>query len=700
MNILIDTIRIAGFRGIKNLEMSLPRVTVLIGTNNSGKTSLLKALQLALGDYSRYLSEEDFYIGADDKRVPEILIDVRFVPVDDDGNRTQIFNEECVIEFSDKIRAEGNNNQFVALRTRAALNTIKGVFEIRRFTLERWPDFETWQTENIKEIKMLTRFESMPFISIEAQRDIHQELKERSSFIGKVLSSVGDEYNQTEITMLESLIKKVNDKAVDESGVLQSLKTHFKKLNHSFEGSGSAEITPFPKKIRDLSKFFSIHFGESSSNAFSMEYHGMGTRSWASMLTVKAFTDLMAAKHEKEVKPFFPILAAEEPEAHLHPNAQKTLYHQLAESKGQVIVSTHSPYLAAMADQSELRYLKKSSDCIVAQHIDLQLGTEDRRRLQREVIHSRGEILFSKALILCEGETEEQALPTLFQKYFGNEPFVLGVNFIGVGGSGKKYLPFLTFAKQFSIPIFIFSDGEELAINGLKKSYEIVFGETDITKCPNITILDNTDFEGYLISSGFKTTIEAAIKELDGVDAIEKWIEQKHETSAGRKKTSEPPCSCCKQPIYADVYRDYKSSDGYDKALMDILDSSKPKYAPAIADKICELDIEYLFSWDKVPGNDSGILIEFLNRHFTIEWVKTAEIEKIDGGRGIKVSTGKNSLLLSLNDEKTKVDLKIDDAITYEFIAKTENSKLNIYDQKFPPKVIDLFKKIEVGAVL
>jgi putative ATP-dependent endonuclease of OLD family len=700
MNILIDTIRIAGFRGIKNLEVSLPRVAVLIGTNNSGKTSLLKALQLALGDYSRYLSEEDFFIGTDDKRVPEILIDVRFVPIGDNGIRTQIFNEEWATEFGDKIQAEVNGNQFVALRTRAALNTIKGVFESKRFTLERWLDLETWQTEKIKETKMLTRFESMPFISIEAQRDIHQELKERSSFIGKVLSSIEDEYNPTEITALESLIKKVNDETVNKSNVLLILKTHLEQLNRSFQGLGSADITPFPKKIRDLSKHFSIHFGESSSGTFSMEYHGMGTRSWASMLTVKVFTDLMAVKHEKEAKPFFPILAAEEPEAHLHPNAQKTLYSQLAESKGQVIVSTHSPYLAAMADQSELRYLKKSSDCIVARHIGLQLGPEDRRRLQREVIHSRGEILFSKALVLCEGETEEQALPILFKKYFGDEAFVLGVNFIGVGGSGKKYLPFLTFAKEFSIPIFIFSDGEELAIKGLKKSYEKVFGETNITKCPNITILDNTDFEGYLISSGFKTAIEAAIKELDGVDAIEKWIELKHETSAGRKKTSEPPCSCCKQSIYVDVFRDYKSSDGYDKALMSILDSSKPKYAPAIADKICELDPEYLFSWDKIPGNDNGILIEFLNRHFTIEWIKTADIEKIDGGRAIKVSTGKNNLSLSLNDEKTKVDLKIDDVRTYKFIAKTENNKLNIYIEKFPQKVIELFKKIKVGVVL
>ena len=86
-----------------------------------------------------------------------------------------------------------------------------------------------------------------------------------------------------------------------------------------------------------------------------------------------------------------------------------------------------------------------------------------------------------------------------------------------------------------------------------------------------------------------------------------------------------------------------------------------------------------MFSWDKIPGNDNGRLIEFLNRHIAIEWVKTAEIEKIDGVRAIKVSTGTNFLSLSLNDEKTKVYLKIDDGRTYELIAKTENSKLNIY---------------------
>jgi putative ATP-dependent endonuclease of OLD family len=513
------------------------------------------------------------------------------VPVNEKGERKQSFDDEWIIEFEDKIRAEANGNQYLAFRTECKTDSIKGGFETLRFTLEKWPDKTTWQTEKQKLNKLNSRFLSIPFISIEAQRDIHQELKDKSSFVGKVLASV--EYNSSDIKELESIIKKVNEEAVKKSNELQGLKTHLETLNQSFQGSGTAEITPFPKKIRDLSKNFSIYFGETSGNSFSMEYHGMGTRSWASMLTVKTFADLMVTKHAKEVKPFFPIIATEEPEAHLHPNAQKTIYHQLAQSKGQVIMSTHSPYLAAMAAQSELRYLKKISTGIVAQRLNIN-DDEDRRRIQREVIHSRGEILFSRALVLCEGETEEQALPLLFNKYFGNASFVLGVSFIGVGGSGKKYQPFLTFARDFSIPVFIFSDGEEKATKELKKIYGKVFGETDISKSPNITILDGTDFEGYLISSGYKFCIEDAITQVDGDSAITDWILKRHGTSEGSSKTDFPPCATCKQPIYAEVLRDYKSAGGYEKALIDKLDSGKTRFAPVTAEKLCEIELDKL----------------------------------------------------------------------------------------------------------
>ena len=46
----ITAVRIRSFRGIKSLDLELGPVTVLIGENNSGKTSVLDALKLCLRD--------------------------------------------------------------------------------------------------------------------------------------------------------------------------------------------------------------------------------------------------------------------------------------------------------------------------------------------------------------------------------------------------------------------------------------------------------------------------------------------------------------------------------------------------------------------------------------------------------------------------------------------------------------------------
>ena len=266
--------------------MSLPRVTLLIGMNNSGKTSVLKALQLALGDYSRYLSEEDFYIGSDDKRADEIVVDVKIVPVDEQGDRIDTFDDDWQREFEDRIQSDANSRQYVALRTRSKLD--KGGFDTSYSVLRVWTDGNNWLNAQVEiPNKKFLRLNGIQFIPIDAQRDIHQEIGEKSSLVRKVLSNI--KYSKTEVDALEAMINELNDQAISKSNELATLKTNLENLNQSFESSGKAEITPFPRKIRDLSKYFSAHFGEDASSTFSMEYHGMGTRSWASMLIVNAF---------------------------------------------------------------------------------------------------------------------------------------------------------------------------------------------------------------------------------------------------------------------------------------------------------------------------------------------------------------------------------------------------------------------------
>ena len=591
MSIQIDIVRICGFRGISNIEIALPRVTVLLGQNNAGKTSVIKALQLAIGDYSRYLSDEDFHIGEDGKRQEAITVDIRLIPVADKA-RTSEFSEEWQQELGAKIQAEADGKQYVAIRTTAKPDRVKGGYIIERYEMESWPVYTGWEKVNFRK-KLGKRLDAVPFIPIDAQRDIHTELKEKSSFVGRVLSSV--EYDDTDVAELERMVAEVNKEAIEKSEPLKRLKTHLDNLNQSFEGSGQTELTPFPKKIRDLSKRFSVNFGESDKSSFSMEYHGMGTRSWASMLTVKAFTELLAKNHEEEAEPFFPIMAAEEPEAHLHPNAQRTLYRQLIDVPGQVIISTHSPYIAGLAELHEIKYLNKPESSVQVYQLRTEFEDDDLRRLKREVVHSRGELLFSKAIVLSEGETEEQALPELFESYTGKHPFSLGINFVGVNGSGAKYRPFLILAKDLNIPVFIFSDGEAQTVKELKKNYEKVFGATDIEKAPNITILDGTDFEGYLLSQGYQDLIEKTIQQVAGNDdAIGKWMEKLEGKYLKRVNTDKPICITCKQPIFDDVNRDYSGDQGRVRAILDILDSSKPLYAKAITDNLTKLPREQL----------------------------------------------------------------------------------------------------------
>ena len=95
MPILIDRVRINNFRSLKKCTVDLSPVTLIIGANNSGKTSFLKALNIALGIGLKRISQEDFYIGAqnDETKDKEIIIDIRIIPVGADNKRIDSFDD-------------------------------------------------------------------------------------------------------------------------------------------------------------------------------------------------------------------------------------------------------------------------------------------------------------------------------------------------------------------------------------------------------------------------------------------------------------------------------------------------------------------------------------------------------------------------------------------------------------------------------
>lgn len=512
-NILIDKIRIDGFRGLKNFEMSLSETSVLTGMNNAGKTSVLKALQIVFGNYS-FLSTEDLHI-ENNVRSERIIVDVRLVPVDDDGRRIEDFSDDWdIVLKAANIEHDLEGNAYVAFRS--IFNTSATQSNFTRETKK----LVAWEQEGIGwlDLQTTTKFqiptEQLPFFYIEAQRDILDDIKQRNSFLGRMLGNVAEHYSREQVERIETMIATLNQQAIDNSDILTNIQTALSGLDSTMDKQDSkVSIQPFAKKLRDLNKSLSIQYG-TEKDSFTMDYHGMGTRSWSSLLTFKAFLQLLI-KSLDEGEVCCPIIAIEEPESHLHPNAQRQLYTQLVEMNGQKVISTHSPYIAACARLSEIVCLHKDGfDTSVGVFNAEGLHKDDIRNVERQVMLSHGELLFSKAIILFEGETEAQALPIFAEKAFDMPVFNCGVNFVGVGGYGF-YAPFVRFAEAYNIPWFIFSDGEQDAINGVSRAVKKALRDDslNIEDMDNIFVIpDGKAYEGYITSLDYLDEFKACHK--------------------------------------------------------------------------------------------------------------------------------------------------------------------------------------------
>ncbi len=517
MGILIEKVRVKNFRSLTDVEVSLSPLTLLVGSNNSGKTSFLKALNLALGIERKNVTLDDLFIDSNGqklkdeqgKEVRTIIVDIKIVPIDHLLAITSVFDDNWNAEFTGSIEVVGNQDTLM-FRTEYSFSNMGEDVKVEKFLIRG-----NWTEPNInrEKDKLTASLEKIPLYFIDAQRDIIGDLRNRSSYFGRLSTQI--DYKDGALEDIEKQLKALNDDAVENSDVMSHLKGKLTELNEALQSNkDNVEITPFPKKVRDLHKTMKIHFKDGESDVFELDYHGMGTRSWASLLAFKAFVSWENSdKNPQPKEPYFPLLALEEPESHLHPNAQRQLYKQLKSIEGQKIISTHSPYIAGLADLDEIRYFCKDRDEVKVESIEISSFTPDEiRKAKREILHSKGELLFSKLVVLCEGETEEQLMPSLASNFFGKESFELGVNFIGCGGS--NYTMFIKIFNTLNIDWIIFSDYDteetKKYVTGALKKNELDF---DVMLRQERLILLEKSIEDYLISQNYQVELKKSCYE-------------------------------------------------------------------------------------------------------------------------------------------------------------------------------------------
>ena len=564
MNIHLSRVHIENFRSIKNSEIILNSFSVFFGMNDSGKSNLLNALNLAFNGGN--ITDTDIFNSPEYPYSKEksVIIDLMFIPINEKGNRIKSFDDAWGLHFGINVNTDNDDNEFFAFRTRYVYDNEKDEYVHERLLIN------SWENNNIvagKGIGFAT-LRAFDFILMDAQRDIALDIRNKSSLWNRQIANI--QLSEDIKIEIEDSLGKMGIKIKAASSILQEVETDLSNALNSKKNK--VEVSPITKNIGELYKGLDIYVTPESSESFSIANLGLGTRSKAVFSVLK--TVVKKRINKSQSTPYFCILALEEPEAHIYPNSQRQLIQDLKAISGQKLITTHSPYLLSTSKMNDLIYvsLQQAKSKYVPISM-LNLDKEYIRKIERSVLNTRGDILFSAITILVEGETEEQALAVFFQEYFGNSTYSLGVNIVGVGGSGNNYFPFIKILENIGVKWFIFSDGEEKVISNLEKMLK-KYNDTkviDLKTFETIIVLEGNNFESHLVKNGYKSEIIKAINEYETDKQDEHLLSYFENYTKGYEKN-------------------HQKSDASDEnaILVECMKKGKAKYATIIAQTICK----------------------------------------------------------------------------------------------------------------
>lgn len=548
----ISKVEIYNFRSHKNTLVELSENNVLIGQNNTGKTAFLDAVNYAIGMGKGIPTEDDFYASEDifdPKNSDPIRIILEFRETKDirfSDNVAYIFDK--AIQFDEEQYPDEDPIRYLRMCYECKYDKVRDRYVDKRYFV----DLNNKKLPKDSGVKR-DHLSFFPFFYLTTLRDINREIKNKSSFWGKLKASIDYKDKEDDI---KDLIDQLNGLLLADNVTVTDLISKLKELEDSVRiVPDSIYLQAFPRRSWELLDELNIYLKTANTNlALPIAKHGMGTQNIAILLIFNAYLDILLPKIV-ENEEATPIIGIEEPEAHIHPQAQRAVFQQISNMKGQKIISTHSPFIIDRANIYEFLIFRNENGVTDVKRIpkckkafefkyglpkeayknNMYLMPDEELLIKRYIQYRNAELFFSSLFVLCEGDTEKVFLERIIPYETGKTSGQLGVSVISC--EGQTYSPFLkiTNSDAFNLKWLILSDAERDTKDTLKNSIENSGYDFSVVNEWVYYLPAGKDFESYCIGFYGKKIIGDVIESSPLKLKYEKFCKQPNNSSFGEE---------------------------------------------------------------------------------------------------------------------------------------------------------------------
>lgn len=477
MNII--KLRAINFKKFQNIEIDFKSLTnVIVGDNESGKSSILLAIDLVLSG-SRTKVEtlgldtlfnnntiQDFFKTNTYETLPTLTVELYFDKIEDD-------------QFHGENNSLKTKHFGVSLICSPIEESSKDISDILKENSLNFP-FEYYSIQFLK-------FGGHPFLGFRKEfkhilldnTTINNEYATNSYIKTLYNSSVTKseknrhlfEYRNYKLDFREKVLKELNSKT----------------------GKGKYEFSIKNNTKSNLESDLTI-----TEENIDIQNRGKGRQCFIK-------TEFALQKNDTELD----FILLEEPENHLSHIHMHNLIERLNESKNkQLFIATHSNMISSRLDLRNTILLNSNS----AVSIDLgKLSDGTAKFFIKSPDNNILEFILSRKIILVEGDAEYILIEDFFEKIVGYKPHVMGIHIISVGGTSFKR--YLEIANLLSIKTAVIRDNDGNYDNNISENYKdyfskyvCVFSEKDnAIRTFEISIyLNNTKLCEELFSPGLR----------------------------------------------------------------------------------------------------------------------------------------------------------------------------------------------------